>query len=1127
MATTNRGRVGEALDALRDALYPYFEGLVTAKFGATAWNAVVAGSDRLGGAGDNVDLTRLLNIFHEYRNDLFRDAMGRSAMNLMHEMQEVRNRWAHQEQFNTQDTLRSLDTIARLLEFANAPQAHDEVQRSHEQVLRQLYSEQTRAETRKRTQNLNSQGDASLVPWREIATPHEDVRTGHLKEAEFAADLDQVYREKAGPEYQNPDEFFQRTYLTEGLTALLANALSRLNGSGGDPVLELQTNFGGGKTHSMIALYHIGYGFDPAVLPALQPVLQQIGLNEPLYVQRAVLVGTKLSVNEPRTKPDGTVVRTLWGELAWQLAGTAGYRLVADSDRSGHSPGAQVLQEVFDLAGPSLILIDEWVAFVRHLYHTGDIPPAAGSFEANLTFAQTLTEAVTNTPQVLLAASLPSSEMESGGEGGKEALRILKHTFSRVKTSWRAASNNEGFEIVRRRLFQDVTDYRKRDATIRMYLDMYQTGKAQFPTRVHDAEYRKRMEAAYPFHPETFDQLFEVWGSLETFQRTRGVLRLMANVVHTLWDRHDASPLIMPATIPLDAVGVVTEMGGYLPDSWASVIEHDIDGDQALSVALDHENANYDKVSATRRVARTIFLGSAPTFRSENKGIDDRTIRLGVVQPGENVAIFGDALRAFADRATYLYSEHGRYWFATQPSVTQIAQERLSQLPQDDVDHEIVELLRKQQANRGLFDRVHVAPIGSGDVIDTPNVTLVMLGPGEAHVRNQHDAGIGPVSAAIVAAEKILDTRGDGRRLYRNALLFLAPDRSRLEDLRKAVAQYIVWTGICGARESLNLDSQQTRQATSRVEDSKRTVDARLRDTWQWLLAPHAEMTPGSRVEWDARLLRSVREDETLPVAAGERARSEELMITQYAATNLRRQIDEIPSFRNGWTHVSLKDLASWCSSYLYLPRLKNVGVLEESIQSGLRSTSWQLDAFAYADSYDEAANRYRGLATGIEQLVAIDMNGSAVLVHPDAAQRQFASDVDAQRAAQRQREQVTEGASSDGFQSDTGIEETDGEFVTSEKSFGVSPVGGPPVKLQDPQRYFGSVTLNPQTLASQIREISQEVVSSLQGIYGAEVRISLEIEAIVPDGIPEERRRAVSEGSRALKFDQSEFADK
>jgi len=1124
MATTNRGRVEEALEALRGALLPYFEGLVTAKFGADAWTAVVAGSDRFGSAGDNIDLTRLFTIFHEYRNDIFRDAMGKSAIGFVHEVQDFRNRWAHQEQFTTPDTLRALDTIGRVVELTNTPDAYDAVHRSHEQLLRLLYSEQARFETRKITKSLNSQGDASLIPWREIVIPHEDVRTGNLKEAEFAADLDQVAKQRASSEYQDPIEFFQRTYLTEGLSALLVTALNRLYDRGGDPVLELQTNFGGGKTHSMIALYHLASGVDLNTLPGLDPILQATGVNEPQFVQRAVLVGTKLSANEPRVKPDGTVVRTLWGELAYQLAGVPGFKLVEESDRSGTSPGADVLREVFDLAGPSLILIDEWVAFVRNLYFTSGNQPASGSFDANLTFAQVLTEAVTNTPQVLLAASLPSSDMEVGGEGGKEALKVLKHTFSRVKTSWRAASSNEGFEIVRRRLFQEVTDHRRRDATIKLYLDMYRNGKTQYPADVHQADYAKRMQSAYPFHPETFDQLFEKWGSLETFQRTRGVLRLMANVVHTLWERKDASPLIMPANIPLDAVGVVTEMGGYLPDSWTSVIEHDIDGDHALSLLLDVGNQNFDKYSATRRVARTIFLASAPTFRADNRGVGDQSIRLGVVQPGEIASIFGDALRAYGDKATYLYSEHGNYWFSTQPSVTQLAQQRIEQLSADDIDHEIGEILRSHQGKRGQFDRVVVAPASSGDVADTSDVTLVVLGPDDVHARN-HQVD----TPAIEAAIRILDTRGDGRRVHRNALLFLAPDRSKLNEVRKAVAQRIVWHQIEETHELLNLDAYQQRQAKSRAIDASKRVEALIRDAWTWLLVPHADPTPGSAVEWDTRLLRSISETEFLPEATAKRAIAEEDMILVYAGSNVRRAIQEIPAFANGWTHIAAKDLATWFPSYLYLPRLKNTKTLEEAIRQGLRSISWQTDAFAWADSWDEASSRYVGLTTSVEKEGPVSLTGTGVLVHPDIAQRQFDADEAARRQREQERVEVSERSSPGGIQEPEGDWRQGADRAGTQTGSDRDPLlpdVSPPVKAPDPQRYFGSVTLNPQTLASQVREISNEVISNLQTIYGSQIRISLEIEAIVPDGIPEDRRSIVAEKSEALKFDQSEFVD-
>lgn len=1107
MAPTNRQRVEQALDTLRDALIPFFETQISSIHNPTAWSYVTE--------GQHLDLTKLFNIFHEYRNDVFKPALGNAGLNLMHEAQATRNRWAHQEQFNTADTLRALDTVQRLLTLVGDVNGAEMIGRSHEQLLRTMFQEQSRAESRKRTQNLNSQGSDALVPWRDVAIPHEDVRTGMLKEAEFAADLERVHTGMASPEYQDPEEFFRRTYLTEGLTNLLETAFNRLHGKGGDPVLELQTNFGGGKTHSMIALYHAASGIDPATLPGLEPLVQRIEIADPLYVQRAVLVGTKLSPNEARRKTADITTHTLWGELAWQLAQEQGYRIVEESDKSGLAPGGQELQRLFELAGPSLILIDEWVAFMRPLYHVGDRPPVAGSFDANLTFAQNLTEAVVNTPQVLLAASLPSSEIEVGGVGGQEALKVLRHTFSRVKASWRAASTDESFEIVRRRLFQDITDHRKRDATIRMYLDMYQKAQGEYPTKVTAADYRKRMESAYPFHPETFDLLFEVWGSLENFQRTRGVLRLMANVVRTLWERNDRSPLIMPANIPLDADAVITEMGGYLPDSWSAVVEHDIDGERALSLQLDRENANFDRLSATRRVARTIFFGSVPTFRSDNRGIDDRTIRLGVVQPGENASIFGDALRTLADRATYLYSEHGRYWFSTQPSVTQLAQERIDQLPADDIDHAIVESLRTHQSKRGIFDRVHIAPSTSGDVVDTPEASLVILGPAHPHQRGQHDP-TGTVSEAVAAASNILDTRGDGRRVHRNGLIFLAGDRSKLNDLRKAMAQRIVWQDIVDNHENLNLDAQQLRQARARADEANRTVNARLRDTWTWLLAPWQEPQPSAQVQWDVRVLKSIRDDEALPVAASKRAQDEEFVVTDLAGSVLRMRVEEVPNIGKEWTHLPVRDLMSWFSQYLYLPRLQNTDVLKRAIANGVSSITWEIDGFAYADSWDEQARRYRGLTAGTSQAIVVNMSGDAVLVHPSVARAQLAADEEAQIDHPGPIYPPIGGDRDNGTKETPDSQRGDGDTTT------VPPTPG----QSNPTRYFGSVQLNPQTLASQVREISQEVISHLQSIYGAEVKVSLEIEVTVPDGIPEDRRRKVTNNATALRFDQSDFVE-
>ena len=232
------------------------------------------------------------------------------------------------------------------------------------------------------------------------------------------------------------------------------------------------------------------------------------------------------------------------------------------------------------------MLIDEWVAFVRQLYGVSGLP--AGSFDANLTFAQALTESARAVPNTLVVASLPSSDIEIGGEGGREALARLKNTFSRMESAWRPASAEEGFEIVRRRLFQPITDpqlYAARDAVVRGFSDLYRGQPQEFPSSCREADYERRLQAAYPIHPELFDRLYNDWSSLDKFQRTRGVLRLMAAVIHALWMRHDASLMILPASVPIDEPPVQFELTRYMEDPWVPVIEKDVDGPTSLPLA--------------------------------------------------------------------------------------------------------------------------------------------------------------------------------------------------------------------------------------------------------------------------------------------------------------------------------------------------------------------------------------------------------------------------------------------------------------------------------------------------------------------------------------------------------------
>ncbi|MGQ0568442.1 MAG: ATP-binding protein, partial [Armatimonadota bacterium] len=419
--------------------------------------------------------------------------------------------------------------------------------------------EQVRSERRKTAGTaIKSEATGTLTPWREVVSPHKDVASGRYQQAEFAADLWQVHLGEGTDEYRKPVEFFRRTYLTESLERLLVGAVQRLAGQGGDPVVQLQTNFGGGKTHSMLALYHLFSGTAPGELSGIDAVLREAGTTKLPAVKREVLVGNKISPGNPVTKADGAVVRTLWGELAWQLDGKKALKRVGADDEKATSPG-DVLRELMNEYGPCLILIDEWVAYARQLHEQSDLP--AGSFETQFTFAQTLTEAARAAKQCLLVISLPASDtagsphaqaddVEVGGQRGREALDRLRNVVGRVEASWRPASAEESFEIVRRRLFEPLVEkshFVVRDTVAREFYDLYRTQHQEFPPECRDADYEQRLKAAYPIHPAFFDRLYTDWSTLVKFQRTRGVLRLMAAVIHSLWEKGDRNPLILPA----------------------------------------------------------------------------------------------------------------------------------------------------------------------------------------------------------------------------------------------------------------------------------------------------------------------------------------------------------------------------------------------------------------------------------------------------------------------------------------------------------------------------------------------------------------------------------------------------
>lgn len=1114
MASTNHERVGNALDLLRAGLGPFVEREIKAamKDGTSIPSLQALASDPL--IKDKPitewDAALLLKVMWESWNEVFRKTLGPAERGLVGELRGHRNKWAHQEPFTSDDAYRALDSAGRLLTAVSAPQSR-ELERIKMELLRVRFDEQARNEKRKSAGTaIESQATGSLKPWREVVSPHRDVASGRYQQAEFAADLWQVHIGEGADEYRKPVEFFRRTFLTDSLQQLLVGAVRRLSADGGDPVIQLQTNFGGGKTHSMLALYHLFSGATPSELLGVEGVMKQAGIAELPSVKRVVLVGNKISPGNPVKKEDGTLVHTLWGELAWQLGGRAAYDRIRADDEKATSPG-DVLRDLFNEYGPALVLIDEWVAYARQLHDQSDLP--AGSFETHFTFAQALTESAKLAKHCLLVVSLPASDtagsphtqaddVEVGGRRGREALDRLRNAIGRVESSWRPASAEEGFEIVRRRLFEPLIEqsqFVSRDTVAKAFFDLYRSQHQEFPQECRDSEYEGRLKAAYPIHPEVFDRLYTEWSTLVKFQRTRGVLRLMAAVIHSLWEKGDRNPLIQPANIPIDDPRVQFELTRYLSDNWTPIIEKDVDGPNSLPLRIDGEVPNLGKFSACRRIARTIYLGSAPGSTVSNRGIEDRRIKLGCVMPSESPAIFGDALRRLSGAATYLYQDGARYWYSTQPTVTKLAEDRTEQLKSDPdrINRELDARLRADLRKQGDFTKVHPLPQSGQDVPDDVDARLVVLGADYPHSR---DAS----SAAEAAAKSILETRGTAPRLYRNTLVFLAADKTRLQDLDEAIRRFIAWQSILDEKNELDLTPHQVRQAETQKASADSSVNARLPEAFQWLLVPH-QPTPQSPIEWQSFRLSG---QEPLAVRASRKLRNDELLITGLAATRLRLELDQVPLWRGD--HVAVKQLVEDFARYLYLPRLRDTGVLLDAIREGLGLLTWGRDSFAYAESYDEAASRYRGLRCG--QMVSLSPeNLVGLLVKPEPALKQQDDETPRPTAG---------GAPTGG---DPAKPNGDTPAITGEDS--VTGRGEAQTPRQ-PRRFHGSVTLDAARVGRDASRVAEEVIAHLSGLMGADVRVTLEIEAEIPNGAPDNVVRTVTENSRTLKFNSQGFEE-
>lgn len=936
----------------------------------------------------------------------------------------------------------------------------------------------------------------SLKPWRELITPHENVLEGTFQEAEFAADLNKVANGTASPEYQDPSLFFERTFITEGMKFMLISVIKRLTGKGGDPVVQLQTAFGGGKTHAMMAVYHIARGEKPiSQLPGVPKILDQLNISELPRAHVAVLDGNSLGPSQPRKKGNLTI-HTLWGEIGWQIGGEEGYRMLEKADQDGTSPGKEILSDLFKRFSPCIVLMDETVAYIRQFAENKNY--SGGTFGSNMAFLQALTEAAGLVPCAMVLASLPESDLEAGGQRGKYALKQIEHLFHRVEAIWKPVSSEEGFEIVRRRLFTQLSDRDARDAVCKTFADMYIEG-GNYPSETRESNYRSRMIAAYPFHPEVFDRLYEDWATLENFQRTRGVLRLLAMVVHRLWADGNKDLLVMPGSIPMYDNQVKSELTRYLPTGWEPVLDRDIDGEKAMPTQLDNQDTRFGSIHAARRVTRSVFLGSAPTTSGQKiRGINAEHIRLGCTQPGQSSGTFDDALRRLNDQLYYLYSGNERYWFDTQTNLRREAEDRISRF--DRGEHLFPEISKRLKASlrSKTFAGIHIFA-QHNDIPDDSQIRLVVLPPTASHLWKQKQ------SMAIKTATEINQKRGQQPRLNQNRLIFLCADAEATSSLYDNVKRYLAWDSIVDDKDALNLDQHRIKEATKNRDDYDSRIDSFITQTFKWVLAPNQELNPkGGLGDFDWEEQRITTTEKNMVPAIEANLAGNEILIPRWAPIHLNNQLGKW-YLKDDRKDISLKAIWNDFCRYPYMPRLINEDVLRDTVSAGIESK----DFFGYASGKE--GERYLGLIFGRGGSVYLDEN--SLLVHKDAALKQIEEENKAEK----------ESSSSVEYPAPT-IDTVSPNGISVEREFDSSTTTEPVNKQY--RRFHSSVKLEPIEASLRFSDIAQEIIQHFSSSMDTEVNITLEIEAISKNGFDENIRRTVTENSRTLGFRHADFEE-
>lgn len=787
-----------------------------------------------GNFGDIFDIVHLKDLLLSHRalfEEDFQRAFNR-AVTWADEIAEVRHQQAHQLDIPEDDIHRALDSMARMLTNIGANEAAQQMKvwrdsggDANGDISGDISGEKAEA-------SLLAQPTAAasaLGSWWQYAEPHSDIKQGGFDESTFAAKLDDVVAGHAAWEYQRAEEFFAKTYMTRELRALLCDSLRRLAGSGGEAVVQLRTAFGGGKTHTLIALYHlVNSAADVEDMPDIRQLLREAGLEHIPHARVAVAVG-HVPPTQAQNLEEGVTAHSLWGWLAYQLGGAEGYAMLQDSDQAQVSPSKDSLRALLTRYGRVLFLLDELLVY---LVRAGGIAVGESTLRAQtLSFLQTLTELVSSMPGVALVTTFPESHLEYYDQNHEQVFHTLGKIFGRVEATRVPVQGEEVFEVVRRRLFSNIDENHAKQV-VAAYQQLYTEHASDLPDSVRSTSYAERMRRAFPFHPEVIDVLYERWGTLQSFQKTRGVLRLLARVIEHHYMAPAAGPLISLADMGLDNPdlrGAVAQIlrGG----NWEPVIVSDIVPPSGKAFVTDKERGGeYARLRLCQGVTTAIFMYSHSG--GGEQGAQESRLRLALLQPqGLSPTLLSDVLARLKGRLYYLYG-NGGWSFRVQPNLNAVLHERMGQVKSTAIRTALREALIARNS-QGVFKLI-VWPEESRDVPDSSALKLVLLAP---ELCLDDDIESGAANELERQRYNLQQHHGSGPRLHKNTLLYASGRRADFMRAHNIARELLALEMI--EKERLALSADQKQELRERLQRLRDTLPDAIKAAYSLVYAPN------------------------------------------------------------------------------------------------------------------------------------------------------------------------------------------------------------------------------------------------------------------------------------------------